>query len=53
MDFHAVTEICALPRYMNLALFRAIEQNDVITLEQFKEYIFILVFIFIIIVLNT
>ncbi|KAI7883383.1 uncharacterized protein EV154DRAFT_568064 [Mucor mucedo] len=37
VEFYAVTEICALPRYMNLALFRAMEQNDVITLEQFKE----------------
>ncbi|KAI9249596.1 hypothetical protein EDC94DRAFT_698236 [Helicostylum pulchrum] len=39
VEFHAVTEICSLPRYMNLALFRATQDqpNDCITLEQFED----------------
>lgn len=40
IDFHAVTNICSLPRYMNLALFRAIDdQHDEVTLGQFKKYV--------------
>lgn len=37
-EFEAVTNLCSLPRYMNLALFRAIdESNDRITFNQFKK----------------
>ncbi|KAI9482740.1 MAG: hypothetical protein EXX96DRAFT_555457 [Benjaminiella poitrasii] len=40
-EFQAVTDICCLPRYMNLALFRATDtlnsQNDQVSLDQFKK----------------
>ncbi|KAI7906199.1 uncharacterized protein BX663DRAFT_549296 [Cokeromyces recurvatus] len=40
-EFQAVTEACNLPRYMNLAFFRAIDalysQNEQVTFEHFKK----------------
>ncbi|KAL7322387.1 hypothetical protein PS15p_212008 [Mucor circinelloides] len=41
LEFIPVTRLCALPQYMNLALFRAIDmlndKNDLVSFEQFKR----------------
>ena len=40
-EFELVTKVCSLPRFMNLALFRAIDmlnhQNEQVTFEQFEK----------------
>ncbi|KAI8640263.1 hypothetical protein BD408DRAFT_445275 [Parasitella parasitica] len=41
LEFESVTTLCSLPRFMSLALFRAIDmlndQNDQVTFEQFER----------------
>ncbi|KAI8375969.1 uncharacterized protein BYT42DRAFT_572944 [Radiomyces spectabilis] len=37
-EFITVTEACKLPRYMNLAFFRRVQQDERVTLQQFQTH---------------